>query len=270
MSLRKVQKTDIQIYRGLIQRLHAFDEAKGIPVKKHKGDPTQKLSLEGILDIALRFGPYGSKGSQFYGTKPYDSPKQGLKLQTLRVNPHGIDLGPLQPSLPQRLFTKDKKIQLIPEVYLPELARVKSHFFEIGQETSKQKNSLLLIGRRHLRSNNSWMHNSMRLVKGPKRCTLMIHPDDANKFQIQQSELVRVLSNVGFIEIETEITEDIMPGVVSIPHGWGHHRKGIQWQVAQQYSGVSVNDLTDDQFVDQLTGNAALSGVEVKIEKINS
>ena len=99
---------------ALVQRLHTYDESKGIPVKKYKGDPTQKLSLEGILDIALRFGPYGSKGSQLYGTKAFGSPKHGLKLQTLRANPHGIDLGPLQPSLPQRLFTKDKKNSINP------------------------------------------------------------------------------------------------------------------------------------------------------------
>ena len=262
-------KADWQIYRALAQKMLAYDEAKGISPKKHKGDPTQKLSLEGILDIALRFGPYGSKGNQFYGTKAFNSPKQGLKLQTLRENPHGIDLGPLQPCLPQRLFTKNKKIQLIPEIYLPELERAKTHF-STHEQTEHLQNSLLLIGRRHLRSNNSWMHNSLRLVKGPKRCTLMIHPDDAQKLRIQNNETVNVFSRVGCVEIEVEITEDIMPGVVSIPHGWGHHRQGVQWQVAQKHAGASINDLTDDQFIDLLTGNAAFSGVRVRVEKISA
>ncbi|MDX2304677.1 MAG: molybdopterin oxidoreductase family protein [Microscillaceae bacterium] len=258
---------DWQIFRALAQKMNALEANQPTDKSKSK-DPTQRLSPEGVLDLALRFGPYGSKGSKFYGTLPFGETKQGLKLQTLRQQPHGIDLGPMQPCLPQRLFTPKKKIQAVPEIFLPDLERVQNYFFGEKVLSTDASYDLLLIGRRHLRSNNSWMHNSLRLVKGPNRCTLMIHPEKAAEKNLAQGEMVKVCSRVGFIEIEVEITEDIMPGVLSIPHGWGHHRPGIQWQIARQFAGVSINDLTDEQFLDPLSGNAAFSGVPVRIEKI--
>ncbi len=195
---------------------------------------------------------------------PKNMIKQGLKrgpqpvtFDQLRKSPHGVDLGPLQPSLPQRLFTKDKKIDLAPRVFVNGLPELPS----AGEENGK----LSLIGRRELRSNNSWMHNSQRLVKGPKRCTLMIHPNDAQKRNIAAGQLVSVSSRVGTIELPAEITEEVMPGVVSIPHGWGHNREGTQWSIAEAHAGASINDLTDDQSVDALTGNAALSDVPVEV-----
>jgi anaerobic selenocysteine-containing dehydrogenase len=125
---------------------------------------------------------------------------------------------------------------------------------------------LLLIGRRDLRTNNSWMHNSRRMVKGPPRCTLMMNPQDAARRGMTNGSLARVESRIGRVEIQVEVTDDLMPGVVSIPHGWGHHRPGIQLSVAREHAGVSVNDLTDETAIDTLCGNAALNGVPVSVQ----
>ncbi len=251
-----------QIFQELYERFQAFDSGEKYDLKKEK-DPTKRLSIEGILDAGLRFGPYGSKGHVLYGTKPYQNPKQGVKLQILRENPHGIDLGPLQPCLPARLFTKNKKIQLAPEIFVKDLSRVEQTFFSENNQVN-QAFDLLLIGRRHLRSNNSWMHNSTRLVRGKNRCTLMMHPQDAEQRNFENGQVVEVSSRVGSVQIEVEITEEMMPGVVSIPHGWGHNRENTQWEVAEAHAGASINDLTDELYIDQLSGNAAFSGVPVK------
>ena len=124
------------------------------------------------------------------------------------------------------------------------------------------------IGRRHVRSNNSWLHNSYRLVKGKPRCTLMLHPETAKKYGIEDGQNVKVTSRVGSVIITAEVTDELMPKVVSIPHGWGHGRKGVKQKVAQAHAGVSVNDLTDDTLIDQLSGNAAVNGVPVQLEAI--
>ena len=133
------------------------------------------------------------------------------------------------------------------------------------QHAPEPNGEFLLIGRRHLRSNNSWMHNSHRLVKGPRRCTLFLHPNDARKIGLKEGDRASVKSRVGEVEIPVELTEEIMEGVVSIPHGWGHNRQGIQMQVAEQHAGVSINDLTDEAFIDELSGNAAVNGVPVEV-----
>lgn len=112
------------------------------------------------------------------------------------------------------------------------------------------------------------MHNSYRLVKGPDRCTLLLHPDDAKTLAVSDGEQVEVQSRVGAVQVKTEVSDAIMPGVVSLPHGWGHHRKGVKLRVACQYAGVSINDLTDERQIDELTGNAAFSGVRVKISPL--
>ncbi|WP_426243690.1 molybdopterin dinucleotide binding domain-containing protein [Psychrobacter sp. TWP2-1-2] len=127
---------------------------------------------------------------------------------------------------------------------------------------------ILLIGRRHVRSNNSWLHNSYRLVKGKPRCTLMLHPETAKEYGIEDGQNVKVTSRVGSITIVAEVTDELMPKVVSIPHGWGHGRKGVKQKIAQAHAGVSVNDLTDDTLIDQLSGNAAVNGVPVQLQAI--
>jgi anaerobic selenocysteine-containing dehydrogenase len=182
-------------------------------------------------------------------------------LKTLKAHPHGLDLGPLVPRLPERLFTPDKRIKLVHDLYVADLERLRGR--RNGRPESR--NGLVLIGRRHLRSNNSWMHNSRRLVKGKSRCTLMIHPADAADRGLEEGATAVVSSRAGEVHLPVEITEALMPGVVSIPHGWGHHRDGVGWSMAQAHAGVSVNDVTDEQRVDGLSGTAAFNGVPVKV-----
>lgn len=187
--------------------------------------------------------------------------KQSLTLGKLKAHPHGIDLGPLQSRLPGALHSKDKKIDLAPDCFMEDIER-------LGLHLPQSNGQLLLIGRRHIRSNNSWMHNSKKLQKGKSLCTLFIHPDDAEKLALQDGTEARVQSRVGEIQIPVEITEKIMPGVVSIPHGYGHNREHIQLQQASKKPGVSINDLTDDERLDALTGNAALSGTPVEVQPV--
>ena len=183
-------------------------------------------------------------------------------LNKIKKQVHGVDLGPLKPCLPQRLFTSDKKIDLSPSIIVDDLTRVKSY---LGQ--SEQNGDLTLIGRRQLRSNNSWMHNYQRLVKGKPRCTLMIHPTDAARYDLNEGDDALVATRVNELKVPVEITDKIMPGVISIPHGWGHNRAGTKLGIASSRPGVSANDLTDDQDVDAVSGNAVLNGVPVIIRK---
>ena len=159
-------------------------------------------------------------------------------------------------------MTPGKRIQLAPEVLVRDLARVES---ELLSRPAARNGELLLIGRRDLRSNNSWMHNSQRLVKGPERCTLLMHPDDARARGLAPGQTVQVRSRVGSVPVRLELTDAVMPGVVSLPHGWGHGRPGVQLRVANAHAGVSMNDLTDDQAVDALLGTAAFSGTPVHV-----
>jgi anaerobic selenocysteine-containing dehydrogenase len=135
-------------------------------------------------------------------------------------------------------------------------------------DAGHDRSALLLIGRRDLRSNNSWMHNSGRLVKGEERCTLLMHPEDARQRGVADGERVRVTSRVGSITLAVELTTDIMPGVVSLPHGWGHAREGVQMRTAQRHPGVSVNDITDETAIDALSGTAAFNGLPVTVEPL--
>ena len=206
----------------------------------------------------MKAGPYGLAKSWF----------KGLSLKQLKANPNGIDLGELKPVLPKGLRTSDRKINAAPQAYVDHLDRellpqLKS---ETGVRQTAAVNDFALIGRRHLRSNNSWMHNSQRLVKGADRCTLMMNPADAEKLNLADGSVVTITSGVGSVKAPLEITDEIMPGVVSLPHGYGHHRPKTKLSVATQHAGVSINDLTDDKIVDNLTGNAAFSAQTVRIE----
>ena len=206
-----------------------------------------------ILDLGLRLGPYGRKAPQ------------KLSLAKLKANPHGIDLGPLRPALPQRLHGKTKRIAAAPAAVLADLQRFEREL--LSQEAlAPRPGELWLIGRRHVRSNNSWMHNSQRLVKGKPRHQLFMHPQDLAARGLADGQMVRVSSRVGSVEVEMQATEDIMPGVVSLPHGWGHARPGVKLRIAQAQAGQSANDLTDDQALDALSGNAALNGIPVTVE----
>jgi len=218
-----------------------------------------------LVDAGIRRGPYGSGWNPFGG---------GLTLGKVRRSPSGVDLGALKPALPGRLRTADRRIHAAPPMYLDDVARLESVWLPAAVAIAPGARApgapqptapLSLIGRRALRSCNSWMHNYDRLVRGKRRCTLLMHPSDAAARALVEGAMVRIASRVGAVEAELELTDTMMPGVVSLPHGWGHGRAGARLGIAGQHPGVSINDLTDDQRVDALTGNAAFSGVAVMV-----
>ncbi|CAN5912319.1 molybdopterin oxidoreductase family protein [soil metagenome] len=198
-----------------------------------------------IVDLALRAGPHGIG-------------RGGLTLKKLREAPHGIDLGPLESRLPGRLHTRDHRVNIAPALYLSDLERLE-------QRMNAPDPSLVMIGRRHLRSNNSWMHNQTRLMKGPPRCTLLIHPDDATARGLVEGSTAVVSTSKGAIEVPVEISDEMMPGVVSVPHGWGHTRKGARLSVAEATPGASVNDIIEPSRIDALSGTSALTGQPVEV-----
>ena len=239
---------DWEILLGLQERLQP---ARGIKDKLAR-KALRRMGPSGLLAVLLRKGPYGG------GRNPF----AGMSLSKLKKSPHGIDLGALQPALAGGSYHHDRKIHLESEFFLKDLARVKTRFFNRDAGVDK----FLLIGRRDVRSNNSWLHNSHRLVKGKDRCTVLINPEDAQHLQVEDGQQLRVSSRVGSIELAAAISDEMMPGVISIPHGWGHHRSGTQWQEAEAHAGVSVNDLTDEMHIDELSGNAVLNGVPVTLQ----
>jgi anaerobic selenocysteine-containing dehydrogenase len=182
-----------------------------------------------------------------------------VTLRQLRAHPEGVDLGPLRPGLPARLMTRDHRIDLVPELLVGDLDRLQRRLAD------RPDDALVLIGRRHKQDNNSWFHNSTRLTRGRPRHQLLMHPGDLESRGIADGSLVDVASRVGSVRVEVAATEDIMPGVVSLPHGYGHQQEGTRLRHASKLPGVSINDLTDPELLD-LSGNAALSGVAVTVE----
>jgi anaerobic selenocysteine-containing dehydrogenase len=237
-------KTDWEILIALAARI-----GRGLPGALRN----QALRLLGpistperLVDLALRTGPYGNLKRL----------RGGLDMGRVKRATHGIDLR-----------TKGKRVRLAPEVMLEEAA----HLDRLAAEREAalaHGYDLILIGRRQLRSNNSWMHNSPRLMKGADRCTARLHPEDASARGLREGQEVRVTSAVGAIQVPVEVSDEMRPGVVSIPHGFGHDRGQIGWRVAAAHPGASVNDITDPSIVDRLTGNAALNAVPVRIEAV--
>jgi anaerobic selenocysteine-containing dehydrogenase len=203
-----------------------------------------------LLDFMLRTGPYGDG----LGNDP-----QGLTLETLERSPHGVDLGPLRPRLPDALRTPSGRIELAPEPIVDDLERLRAAL------RRPRNGGLVLIGRRQLRSNNSWMHNLPALVKGKERCTMHVHPDDADRLGLEDGRQALLRSAAGELEAPVEITDAIMPGVVSIPHGWGHDAAGARLRVAAEHAGVNSNLLADESMVEPLSGNAILNGIPVEV-----
>jgi anaerobic selenocysteine-containing dehydrogenase len=210
------------------------------------------LKPRGMLRALLRIGAHGDRYVPF---------GRGLNLKRLLRSPHGIDLGELEPTLPGRLCTADRKIALAPALLLADAERLDRKL----AAPQASPGTLSLIGRRELRSKNSWLHNSQRLVKGPVRCTVQMHSQDAGARALVDGAQVTVTSRAGSIELPLEVTDNVMPGVVSVPHGWGHARSGAMLRVANAHPGASINDITDDALVDGLSGNAGFNGVPVEI-----
>jgi len=238
---------DWEIFRGLGIR-YARKTALG------GGSPRQRLAAATklgtllvtptwVVDVLLRTG------------------RNRISLRKLKRSPHGLDLGPLQPSLPGALATKNRRIDLIPKLLVDDLPRLE-------QALVTGTDGLVLVGRRHLRSNNSWMHNSQRLVKGKPRHQLLMNPTDLAERGIADGSQVRVSARAGSVEVEVVASDDMMPGVVSLPHGWGHHYTGVKLSVASKTPGVSANDLTDRGLLDELCGTAAVNGVPVAVTAI--
>ncbi len=209
---------------------------------------------ERLLDIQIRNGAYGDA----FGTKP-----GGLTLATLAASEHAIDLGPLEPRLPVALRTASGKIELAPEPFVADLARVRARL-----AADPGEDGMVLVGRRDLRSNNSWMHNIPSLVSGRARCTLHVHPEDASRLGLSDGSSARVSSRVGVVEAPVEITDAVMRGVVSLPHGWGHSDTGSRLGVARANAGVCSNDLTDENEVDAHSGNAVLNGIPIQVQAV--
>lgn len=230
---------DGEIFVELAGRLRA---AHGQPIRGWLERRVLRwLGVRGVVRLMLRRG------------------KSGLRLADLDAAPSGRDLGPLVPRLPERLFTADQRIDAAPACILADLPRLEA-------ERDAERPALVLIGRRELRSNNSWMHNLEGLRRGRRRCTLRVHPADAEGLGLEDGGQARLSSSVGSLSVEVEVSDEMMPGVVSLPHGYGHGRKGTRTRVADSDPGVSLNDVMDDARVDALTGNAAFSGTSVRLQ----
>ena len=230
---------DWEIFNQLSARI---SELKGL-------DFTPTPAPDQVIADGIQAGHYGAA----------QQPDVSLTMDKIKAEPHGLDLGPLVPGITERLATDNGLINMAPDFYIEDLPRL------LAAQSSVQNGELLLIGRRHIRSNNSWMHNYHRLVKGKPRWQLMMHPDDLAKRGIEDDAEVTIESRVGSVTTKVVATDEVMPGVVSLPHGWGHRKQGVKLEIASQQQGVNCNELTDDKLFDQVCGNAALNGVPVTV-----
>jgi anaerobic selenocysteine-containing dehydrogenase len=238
--------TAIVAGQGADADLEALDDLIAAEVGRLNGvEPDGSLrGPERLLDIMLRAGPYE------------------LTLADLKAAPHGIDLGALEPRMPEVLRTPSGLVELAPAQIVADVPRLRA---AMGEDVN---GGMVLVGRRDLRSNNSWMHNLPLLVSGPERCTAWLHPDDVARFELSSGDLVSVRSRAGAIELPFEMTEDVMPGVVSIPHGWGHAVGGVHLRVAADHAGANSNVLSDETLLDPVSGNAVLNGIPVDVAPV--
>jgi anaerobic selenocysteine-containing dehydrogenase len=229
-------------YLAALAMAQGIDASKVLPLYEGRGP-------ERLLDLQIRSGPFGDR----YGERP-----DGLTLQHFIDQPHGIDMGPMVPRLREILATASGKVELAPPYVMADVPRLRTRL-------ERAVDRLLLVSRRHLRSNNSWMHNLETLVRGRDRCTLLVHPEDARAHALADGALARVTSEAGSIVVPVQVSDEMMPGVVSLPHGWGHDKDGIRLGVAKQYAGVNSNILSPGRLVDPLSNNAVVNGIEVDV-----
>jgi len=259
IAVRNTVKYGLPVFKKEKGERFEWEILKALTLRLEKR-PLNRLVLRHLrpdlmLDLLIRRGYYGS------GFNPFSS---GLNLNKIKKAPHGIDLGPLEPCLPKRLYTRDKRIQLAPEQMINDLKRLKDKFFA-SIEIKDKEYDLLLIGRRELRTLNWWTHNYPSLMKGKSRFVACMNPLDAQKRGIGQGDRIDVISAKGSLSLLVKITENIMPGVISIPHGWGHDRPGTRLSVAKQHAGACLNDITGHEAIDRVCGMAALNGVPVRV-----
>ncbi len=209
---------------------------------------------ERLLDLQIRTGPFGDR----YGEVP-----DGLTLQHFRDAPHGIDLGPMVPMARHWVKTPSGRIELAPEYILADLPRLRARL-------DRPRDALVLVSRRHVRSNNSWMHNVKVLVKGKDRCTLLVHPDDAARLLLVDGGVARVTSEAGSVEVPVEVSDEMMLGVVSLPHGWGHDKPGTRLSVAREHAGVNSNLLSPGRLTDVISNNQVVNGFPVEVVPVGS
>ncbi len=249
------QPDDYEMLVDLALRLGA---RKGGPLRRRALNLLRRRvpKLRTLLDLGLRMGPHGD------GFRPW---RRGLRLRDLEAQPSGIDLGPLEPGLDRVLCTPDQRIDLAPEPMRAELARLAAEL----PAAPISPPGLRLIGRRDVRTCNSWLHNTRVGTKGRERCTLQMHPDDAAERGLLDRKVVRIVSRVGAVEAPLELSTDLRPGVVSLPHGWGHRGPGLRMALAEAHPGVSCNDLVDDAVLEPVVGNAVFNGVPVTIEPVD-
>ena len=250
-AVRNTSRYNPPIFEPAEDKLHDWQifAELGERVARELGqEPKDLVAPHEMMDLSLKHGPYGE------GTE------HNLSLEKLKENPSGVDLGPLKPMLPERLLTADKRISCATPEALEDLTRLAETFK--GDEADR---SLRLIGRRHVRSNNSWMHNYRRLVKGKTRDQLLVHPEDLKTWALTDGGEAILKSRAGEVRVTVMASDEMMPGVVSLPHGFGHNRDGIRLQTASSHAGVSCNDVTDALYLDELSGNAAVNGVPVTL-----
>ncbi|MGI8334474.1 molybdopterin-dependent oxidoreductase [Actinomadura scrupuli] len=227
----------------VLASVHGLDGAR-LREQYDEGGP------ERMLDLTLRTGPFGDR----YGENP-----DGITLEKVKAQPHGVDLGPMVPRrLADVLATEGGRLVIAPSYITGDLGR-------LAGRLERERPDLVLISRRHLRSNNSWLHNVPALMKGRDRCTLLMHPEDAARKGLGDGDLARVASEAGAVEVPVELTDAIMTGVVSMPHGWGHGKPGTRMSVANEHAGVNTNVLSPGDFVDAISGNAAVNGFPVTV-----
>jgi len=219
--------------------IRGLAEAAGRDPDEVVAELAPRVGPERLLDFMLRTGPYK------------------LSLDQLLEHPHGLDLGPMEPRLPEVLRTASGMVELAPEPIVTDVERLRASL------DRRVNGGFVLIGRRQVRSNNSWMHNVSVLVKGKPRCTLQVHPDDAARLGLGAD--AKVTSRVGAVVAPVEVTDAVMPGVVSLPHGWGHDLPGVELDVARAHAGVNSNLLADDTLFDPVSGNAVFNGIPVEI-----
>lgn len=232
-------------YFAALAAMHGIDAAAIASQYAERGP-------ERILDLTIRTGPFGDR----YGERP-----DGLTLRSFKEAPHGVDLGPLVPRLREILATPSRRIDLAPAYVVADVPRLEARL-------ARPRTPLVLVSRRHVRSNNSWMHNVPVLVSGRERCTLLVHPADAERTGVRHGGHARVTSSAGTIEVPVEVSDEMAPGVVSLPHGWGHDRPGVRLTVATAHAGVNNNLLAPTDLFDVPSGNAVLNGIPVDIAPV--